>query len=95
MGKKIYIGDTGTELILDTNEDITGSTVSIEVKKGDGTIDEWTGCTIYDTTKVKYVLDSDDLNCAGIYKVQAHVTLLSGWSGLGETAEFQVYDVFE
>lgn len=96
MGKKIYIGDTGTELILNTNEDISGATVSIKVRKGDGTITEWTAVTYgAPLTKVKHVMVADDLSCSGIYRVQAHVQLTTGWTGLGETAEFMVYNAFE
>lgn len=97
MGKKIYVGDTGTELILDTNEDIGGATVSIRVRKGDGTVTEWTSTTYgaIPQTKVRHIMGADDLSCSGIYRVQAHVQLTSGWTGLGETAEFQVYSAFD
>jgi len=98
MGKKVYIGDNGTELILDTNEDMTNSiTRTIKVRKGDGTITEWTNCSFsaLEPTQIKYVITSDDLSCSGIYKVQAYIVLNTGWSGLGETAEFQVYAAFE
>ena len=110
MGKKVYVGDVGTLLVLDTNEDIsTASTTEIRVKKGDGTIATWNAhkdiIAPIDTSVIEYSTQSYtdpvtsvvtyDLNCAGIYKVQVYIILPTGWSGLGETAEFQVYDVFE
>jgi len=94
MGNKIYVGDIGTIITLDTNETITSATTTdIEVKKGDGTITTWIG-ELYGADSVKYTIVDGDLSCSGIYKVQAHV-ITSNWSGLGETAEFIVYDVFE
>ena len=42
MGNKIYVGDIGTVITLDTNESIVGATTTdIKVKKGDGTIATW------------------------------------------------------
>jgi len=94
MGNKVYVGDIGTVITLDTNETISSATTTdIRVKKGDGTITNWPG-SLSGTDSVTYTITEDDLSCPGIYKVQAYVVMAS-WSGLGETAEFQVYDTFE
>jgi hypothetical protein len=94
MGNKVYVGDIGTTLILDTNEGIADATVTdIKVKKGDGTIATWSG-SLSGTELITYTIVDGDFSCPGIYKVQTHVTK-PGWSGLGETAEFQVYAAFE
>lgn len=94
MGNKIYVGDIGTVITLDTNETISSATTTdIKVKKGDGTTATWTG-SLSGSDSVEYTIVDGDFSCSGIYKVQAHVVMTT-WSGLGETAEFQVYNEFE
>ena len=94
MSNKIYVGDIGIIIILDTNETISDATTTdIEVKKGDGTMTTWTG-SLSGTDSVEYMIVDGDLSCAGIYKIQAHV-VTPAWDCLGNTVEFQVYDVFE
>ncbi len=94
MGNKVYVGDIGTVIILDTNEAIADATVTnIAVRKGDGTITTWLG-SLSGTERITYTIVDGDFSCSGIYKVQSQVTK-PGWSGLGETAEFQVYAAFE
>jgi len=94
MGNKIYVGDIGTVITLDTNEDISSATTTeIRVKKGDGTTTTWTG-ELSGSDSVTYTIVDGDFSCSGVYKVQVYIVMTS-WSGLGETAEFQVYDVFE
>ena len=94
MGNKIYVGDIGTVIILDTNETISSATTTdIKVKKGDGTIVTWTG-SLSGNDSVTYTVVDGDLSCSGIYKIQAYV-VMPIWSGLGETAEFQVYAAFK
>ena len=94
MGNKMYVGDIGTVITLDTNETISSATTTnIEVRKGDGTITTWTG-SLSGTDSVTYTTVDGDFSCSGIYKVQAYVVMV-GWSGLGETAEFTVYGAFE
>ncbi len=93
MGNKIYVGDIGTVITLDTNESITSATTTdIKVKKGDGTIATWTG-SLSGSDSVTYTTVDGDLSCSGIYKAQAYV-VMTGWSGLGETVEFRVYAAF-
>ncbi len=93
MGNKIYVGDIGTVITLDTNESIASATTTdIKVKKGDGTIATWTGLRS-ESSGVMYTIVDGDLSCSGIYKAQAYV-VMPGWSGLGETAEFRVYAAF-
>lgn len=94
MGNKVYVGDIGTIITLDTNETISNATTTdIEVKKGDGTTTTWTG-SLSGTDSVTYTVVDGDLSCSGVYKVQAYV-VMPGWSGLGETAEFTVHKIFE
>jgi hypothetical protein len=94
---KIYVGDIGTEIILDAGQDITGATVSMAVLKP-GTQAEATwpasvqaidGASNY----VRHKAVAGDMDEPGLYRVQPVITLADGsWSGRGETAEFRVYD---
>lgn len=94
MGNKVYVGDIGTIITLDTDETISSATTTdIKVKKGDGTTATWVA-VLSGTDSVTYTVVADDFSCSGVYKVQAYV-VMPNWSGLGETAEFQVYDAFE
>lgn len=91
---KIYVGDIGTEIILDTGVDLSSATsLKIAVKKGDGSVGEW-AATIFETTKVKHVSADGDLNVSGLYSFQAKIVTPS-WSGLGSTATVRVYEPFK
>lgn len=94
MTDKHYVGEIGTEVLLDTASDLTGATdTKIKCKKPDGTVVEWTA-TIKETTKLSYITAAGDLDQAGMYRVQTSLTL-TGWSGLGETASFKILETFE
>ena len=70
MANKIYKGDIGTEILLDTGTNIlAASTHDIKYEKPDNTVGTWTA-TIKDTTKVSYIIQSDDLDQIGEYEVQ-------------------------
>lgn len=91
---KIYVGDTGTAIIADTEADLaTATETNLIVEKPDRSIVTWVGVREGETS-VKYLTVEDDLNIKGIYKAQAVVTL-PGWSGSGETFEFEVFDRFK
>lgn len=93
MTSKYYVGDTGTEILVDCGSTITGATnTKLKVKKPDGTTVEWTA-TIDGTDYLKYTTLSADFSVAGTYFLQASLTL-GGWSGLGETAQFVIYDPY-
>jgi hypothetical protein len=92
MGK-IYVGDKGTEIILDTGIDLTTATlVKILAIKPSQTTALWTA-TVYDTTKIKYTTsqaDEGDWTETGTWKLQAYVEL-PVWKGHGETVQVTVY----
>jgi hypothetical protein len=91
---KIYVGNVGGVILLDTKTDISAATgILIKVKKPDNTEVDWSA-TAYNTTFVKYTTIADDLNMPGDYKVQAYFTL-SGWTGRGETSKFEVHSHFD
>jgi len=93
MTDKYYVGDIGTDIIVDCGSTITGATnTKLKVRKPDGTEVEWTA-TIDGTDNLKYATIADDFSVAGTYLLQASLTL-SGWAGLGETAHFIIYDPY-
>ena len=90
---KYYVGDVGTEIIVDVCADITAATkTDLLVEKPDGTIVTWVG-GIYETTKIRYVIQAGDLDQAGEYMLQAYVEI-SGWTGRGNTTTFRVSNNF-
>lgn len=89
QSSKYYVGDIGTEILVDTGSDIsTATSVSLKVQKPSGKEAVWVG-TVYDTDYIRYVVKTGDFNEVGTYRVQAYVTLPS-WSGLGDTAVFTI-----
>jgi hypothetical protein len=88
-----YIGEIGTEIIVDIGVDITGATpTKLKVTKPDGTEVVWTA-TVYNSNYLKYTTISGDFNLAGTYILQAELTI-TAWSGLGDVATFEIYDPF-
>ena len=88
-----YVGEIGTEIIVDCGVNITGATpTTLKVKKPDGTEVEWTA-TIYNSNYLKYTTTSGDFDQSGTYTLQAALTL-TGWIGLGDVATFEVYSAF-
>ncbi len=93
MADKMYVGDIGTEFIVDCGSDLTGATTTdLRVKKPDGTVETW-AAAIYNTNYLKYTIVSGDLDQEGEYELQSYVVLPS-WTGRGETVEFTVYSLF-
>lgn len=91
--KTIYLGDSGTLLILDTCVNITSATQQvISVEKPDGSTFDLAS-QIYDKTKVKGVMVPGDFDQEGKYNLQAKITMPS-WSGLGDTVPIKVKAVF-
>jgi hypothetical protein len=90
---KFFVGDIGTEIIVDTTVDLSAATVlSLKVIKPGTAEITWPG-TLYETTKIRYVIQSGDFNVAGGYLLQAYVEM-PGWSGRGNVATFEVWDLF-
>jgi hypothetical protein len=91
---KVYVGDTGTSIILDCGQSIADATArSIEVKKPDGTTTSL-AAVASGTNAIKYDTLVNTFATPGKYKLQAKVTTPAGvW--LGETVELTVYDKFK
>ncbi|RKZ04351.1 hypothetical protein DRQ25_17145 [Candidatus Fermentibacteria bacterium] len=91
---KTYVGDIGTEIILECGMDISdGTGYDIAYKKPDGAEGVWNGA-LEGTTQVKYTTVEGDLDQAGDYRLQPLLTL-TGWVGRGETAIFPVFRHWE
>jgi hypothetical protein len=89
---KVYVGDTGTLIKLDTKVSLAGATVTeINARKPDGTHVTWTATA--SGTELLYITQADTLDKAGTWKLQASVTLPSGkW--LGCSADLNVYAAY-
>ena len=91
MTRDAYIGDYGTQVILNTGEDLTQPTVNsvaILAKKPSGSEVTW-DASVYDTTKILYELKEGDLDETGTWIIQAIVDA-SLWQGKGRTSSFRV-----
>lgn len=94
MSDKHYINEVGTTILVDCGCDITGATeTKLKVKKPDGTFSEW-AAMIEGTNYLKYIIQASDLTLAGKYYLQVSLTL-PGWSGLGETTSFFIYELYK
>jgi len=90
---KFYVGDIGVRIEVDTCSDITTATlVVLRVEKPDGTTHDWVG-TVYDTTKILYIVGPGDFDQEGRYRLQPYIEMPS-WQGQGNTATFKVHSVF-
>jgi len=90
-----YVGEMGTQVVLDTEVTLTGAqSCVIKVKKPDGTEEEWSA-SVTETTKIVHTLEDGDFDQAGLYKMQAYVEFDSDNTFLGETVEMYVYDEYE
>lgn len=88
----VFVGDIGTEIIIDCGTDISTATLlKIEARKPDGVKVLWTA-TLSGTQKIKYAVQSGDINLAGRWDLQAYVEM-PGWSGRGEIATMRVSPV--
>ena len=90
---KYYVGDVGTEIVVDTCSDITAATkTDLLVEKPDGTLVTWSG-DVYEGTKIRYVVQAGDFDQTGEYTLQANIAI-SGWTGRGNTTTFKVTSAF-
>ncbi|MCU0963545.1 MAG: hypothetical protein MUF08_00475 [Burkholderiaceae bacterium] len=90
---KVYVGDTGTVIVLDCGQDVSAATVrSIEVMKPDGTLLSWSAA-LSGTNAIAYTSQANTFDTPGKWQLQAKVTLPSGvWRGA--TARLVVYPAF-
>ncbi len=103
MSCKVYVDDTGTELLIDVGPDISTATIfEINVKKPDNTIETWPVNPAHwpgidddhPANVIKYIINTGNLNLAGSYKIQPYIEMPT-WTGSGETSSFQVWPKFQ
>lgn len=92
---KIYVGDVGTVLIVETNSPLAGaSATNLKILKADGTEVTWTG-GINGTTEIDYTFVADDISVAGDWFLNSFVTFAGGDKWTGETVKFKVFNPFD
>jgi hypothetical protein len=86
---KIYIGDVGTEIILDCGVSLAdASLLEIRAKKPSGAAVAWPA-TLEAPNSLKHVILSGELDESGVWALQAYVVTPT-WSGRGETVRMTV-----
>jgi hypothetical protein len=97
MGK-YYIGAIGVQILGDCGMDVSAATVAqLKVEKPDGTLVTWTAKPIIingSPNWLSYTTASGDLDQVGRYAVQPYLEI-GEFSGLGETAYFDVFRPFK
>ncbi len=90
----VFKTQTLLDLILDTNIDITSATVTrIYYEKPDGSVGFWAG-TVEDTTKIKYAIQTDNIDTAGTWRFQTQV-VIGGRTGWGDIVQVEVKEFLE
>ena len=85
----LFIGDTGTQIILDCGSNISTATIlHIVCRKPDGTKVTWSG-VLEGTNTIKYTVGTGDLDVAGVWKLQSYVDM-PGWKGYGDVVNLLV-----
>lgn len=89
---KIFKDDEGTEILLDTGQNITAATTKqIKYKKPDGTTGAWVA-TVVSNTQLRYIAITGDFDIIGEYLLQAYIVLPS-WQGHGDVAKLVVHEL--
>lgn len=92
MGK-VYVGDVGTEIRLNTGISLAGAT-TLEVRARNPLAEEfvWTA-EAFEGTSVRYFTQAGDLNQPGTWFLQARVVNPDG-AWLGESSKVRIYPPF-
>lgn len=89
MKSTVFVGDIGTEIILDCGADLTSVTnCSIKVITPNKKARTWSA-TVTGTSTITHVVQAGDLDQAGVWVLQAYIEMPE-WSGRGTTAELTV-----
>lgn len=85
---KLFVGDTGTTITLDSGQSLSGYTATIKYVKPTGATGSWSAIVSGNTAY--YVTLSTDLDVAGVWKLQLYVTKAGVWTGHGEIVTITV-----
>ena len=90
---KVYVGDTGTIIVLDCGEDISSAiSRTIQARKPSGQVVSW-NATASGTNSISFTSQQGTFDQAGTWKLQAVIITPNGtWKG--ETVAVQVYPSF-
>jgi hypothetical protein len=87
----IYVGDTGVNIQLDTQQSLTYATsFSIHCTKPNGLVVIWTATQVGTTQIIQYVTGTGDLDLAGDYIIHSYVEFGSGSVHSGDPIELHV-----
>ncbi len=85
----VFVGDIGTEIILDCGTAVTTSTVrNVIARSPRGAKKTW-AASVDGTNNIKYVTAAGDLDQAGDWRIQAYVEM-PGWQGYGDVVVLTV-----
>ena len=85
---KIYVGDVGVLVQVDTGQSMSSAAVhEIHVKYPDNTTAIWTASI--NGNIIEYVTQASDLSQAGRYKIQAYIEM-GAYKGFGDTTTLNV-----
>lgn len=91
-GNVLYYLDEGVKIILNVGVDISDSTAQkIKFKRPNRTSGEWVAKR-EGSASISYVIQINDLNYVGIWKLQAYVET-PNWKLHGEEASLQVLGI--
>lgn len=89
MASVIFVGDVGTEIILNCGSDIsTGTLFQIKVTTPLGKSRTW-AATLEGLTSIKHILQNGDIDSAGEWVLQAYVEM-PNWKGRGQPVTITV-----
>jgi len=87
----IFVNDVGTKLVFDVGIDTSQITkAEIHVRKPDKTNVTWSAQTELNSTNIYYILQQNDVDMVGVYKLQPYLELSSGWKGHGTPVYMEV-----
>jgi len=95
MANKPYVGDIGTIIRINMQEDVSAATVKkfYMMKPGATIVTELTDISV-SGQYLSYVVKSGDFSVEGVYEIQPYLEI-GGWKGRGETAQFRVYSLYD
>ena len=86
----MYAGDYGREIVIDLGVPTANASVSMSVKKPDGTVVTW-AATPYGSTQIAYTTQEGDTAIAGIYTIMGIYSFGGTVLQHGSSIELQVY----
>ena len=85
----VFVGDTGTEIILDCGTALASATVrQVIARTPRGTKKTWTA-TQEGLNSIKYTTAAGDLDQPGEWRLQAYIEM-PGWKGFGDVVSLTV-----